>query len=160
MFQLAGFATCGLLLGLRDRSARLASENRSIGRLAVGAVVVILFIVTDFRVLAPDFSVRLGALGALLVVTAVLIAGGGAETRRQALLMAALRLCSLALLGAATACVSGDVDMAQIVRFCAIAMSGVLTIGLMVDALRAHFDSQVPWILNSVAASPARTRDN
>jgi hypothetical protein len=29
----------------------------------------------------------------------------------------------------------------------------------MVDALRAHFDSQVPGILNSVAASPARTRD-
>jgi hypothetical protein len=84
MFQLAGFATCGLLLGLRDRSALLASENRSIGRLAVGALVAIPFIVTDFRVLAPDFPVRLGALRALLVVTAVLIAGGAAETRRQA----------------------------------------------------------------------------
>jgi hypothetical protein len=121
-FQLVGFATCGLLQGLRDRSALLALENRSIGRLAVGAVVVIPFSVTDFRVLAPDFPVRLGALGALLVVTAVLIAGGGAETRRQALLMAALRFCSSALLGAAAACVSGDVDMAQTVRFCAIAM--------------------------------------
>jgi hypothetical protein len=159
MFQLAGFATCGLLLGLRDRSTLLPSENRSIGRLAVGALVVIPFIVTDFKVLTPDFPVRLGALGALLVVTAVLIAGGGAETRRQALLMAALRLCSSALLGAAAACVSRDVDMAQIVRFCAIATSGVLTIGLMVDALRAHFDSQVPGVLNSVAASPARTRE-
>jgi hypothetical protein len=159
MFQLAGFATCGLLLGLRDRSTLLASENRGIGRLAVGALVVIPFIVTDFKVLAPDFPVRLGALGALLVVTAVLIAGGGTETRRQALLMAALRLCSSALLGAAAACVSRDVDMAQIVRFCAIAISGVLTIGLMVDALRAHFDSQVPGVLNSVAASPARTRE-
>jgi hypothetical protein len=30
--------------------------------------------------------------------------------------MAALRLCSSALLGAAAACVSGDVDMAQTVR--------------------------------------------
>ena len=44
-------------------------------------------------------------------------------------------------------------------RFCAIAIAGVLTIGLMVDALRAHFESQVPGVLNSVAASPARTRD-
>jgi hypothetical protein len=159
LFQLAGFATCGLLLAMRDRTTLMASENRSIGRLAVGALIVIPFIATDFQVLAPDIPVRLGALGALLVVTAILIAGGGAETRRQALLMTALRLSSSALLGAAAAFVSPDVDGAQIMRFGAIAISGVLTIGLMVDALRAYFESQVPGVLNSVAASPARTRD-
>jgi hypothetical protein len=159
LFQLAGFATCGLLLATRDRATLMASENRSIGRLAVGLVAVIPFILTDFQVLAPDIPVRLGALGALLLITAVLIAGGGAETRRQALLMTALRLGSSALLGAAAACVSPDVDAAQITRFCAIAISGVLTIGLMVDALRAHFEAQVPGVLSSVAASPARTRD-
>jgi hypothetical protein len=159
LFQLAGFATCGWLLATRDRTALMASENRSIGRLAVGALIVIPFIATDFQVLAPDIPVRLGALGALLVVTAILIAGGGAETRRQALLMTALRLSSSALLGAAAAFVSPDVDGAQIIRFGAIAISGVLTIGLMVDALRAYFESQVPGVLDSVAASPARTRD-
>jgi hypothetical protein len=158
LFQLAGFATCRLLLATRDHTTLMASENRSIGRLAVGALIVIPFIATDFQALAPDIPVRLGALGALLVVTAILIAGGGAETRRQALLMTALRLSSSALLGAAAAFVSPDVD-AQIMRFCAIAISGVLTIGLMVDALRAYFESQVPGVLNSVAASPARTRD-
>ena len=159
LFQLAGFATCGLLLATRDRTTLMASENRSIGRLAVGALIVIPFIATDFQVLAPDIPVRLGALGALLVVTAILIAGGGAETRRQALLMTALRLSSSALLGAAAAFVSPDVDGAQIMRFGAIAISGVLTIGLMVDALRAYFESQVPGVLDSVAASRARTRD-
>jgi len=159
LFQLAGLASCGWLLAFRDRSTLTASENRSIGRLAVGAVIVIPFVLTDFQVLAPDIPVRLGALGALLVVTAVLIADGGTETRRQAVLMTALRLSSSALLGAAAACVSPDVDAAQIMRFAAIAMSGVLTIGLMVDALRAHFESRVPGVLNSVAASPARTRD-
>jgi hypothetical protein len=158
-FQLAGFATCGLLLAARDRATLTASENRSIGRVAVGAVIVIPFIATDFQVLAPDIPVRLGALGALLVVMAILSAAGGAETRRQALLMTALRLCSSALLGAAAAYVSPDVDAAQVMRFSAITVSGVLTIGLMVDALRAHFESQVPGVLNSVAASPARTRD-
>jgi hypothetical protein len=158
LFQLAGFATCRLLLATRDHTTLMASENRSIGRLAVGALIVIPFIATDFQARAPDIPVRLGALGALLVVTAILIAGGGAETRRQALLMTALRLSSSALLGAAAAFVSPDVD-AQIMRFCAIAISGVLTIGLMVDALRAYFESQVPGVLNSVAASPARTRD-
>jgi hypothetical protein len=159
LFQLAGFAACAWLLASRDRGTLLASENRSIGRLAVGAVLVIPFVITDFRILTPDIPVRLGALGALLVVTAVLIATGSNETRRQGILMTALRLCSAALLGAAAACVSSEVDLAQIMRFCAIAISGVLTIGLMTDTLRAYFEQQVPGVLNSVAASPATTRD-
>ncbi|NOJ48607.1 hypothetical protein [Bradyrhizobium archetypum] len=159
LFQLGGFAVCAWLLARRDRATLMASENRSIARLALGAVLVIPFIVTDFRVLLPDIPVRLGALGALLVVTAILIAEGGAETQRQALLMAALRLSSSALLGIAAAFVAPDVDAAQVMRFCAIAIAGVLTIGLMVDALRAHFEAQEPGVLNSVAASPANTRD-
>jgi hypothetical protein len=159
LFQLAGFAICAWLLASRDRGTLLASENRSIGRLAAGALLVIPFVITDFRILAPDIPVRLGALGALLVVTAVLIATGNTETRRQSILMTALRLASAALLGAAAACVSGELDLAQIMRFCAIAIAGVLTIGLMTDTLRAYFEQQVPGVLNSVAASPAATRD-
>lgn len=92
LFQLAGFAICTWLLATRDRTTLMGSENRSIGRLAVGALVVIPFIVSDFQVLTPDIPVRLGALGALLVVTAVVIAGGGAQTRRQGFLLTALRL--------------------------------------------------------------------
>jgi hypothetical protein len=158
LFQLTGFVICAWLLATRDPATLMASENRSIGRLAVGAILVIPFILTDFRVLMPDIPVRLGALGALLVVTAILIAERGAETQRQALLLMALRLASSALLGMAAAFVA-PADAAQVVRFCAIAIAGVLTIGLMVDALRAHFESQVPGILNSVAASPAQSRD-
>jgi hypothetical protein len=159
LFQLGGFAICAWLLATRDRATLMAFENRIVSRLAVGAILVIPFIVTDFRVLIPDIPVRLGALGALLVVTAILIAERGAETQRQALMMTALRLSSSALLGIAAAFVAPDADAAQVMRFCAIAIAGVLTIGLMVDALRAHFESQVPGVLNSVAASPARTRD-
>jgi hypothetical protein len=99
---------------------------------------------TDFRTLVPDFPVRLGALGALLVIATVLIAGGGAETRRQGLCLTALRLASSALLGAAAAWMSPDADTAQVVRFCAVAVAGVLAIGLMVDTLRALFESRAP----------------
>jgi hypothetical protein len=41
LFQLAGLVSCGWLLAARDRSTLTASENRSIGRLAVGAIIVI-----------------------------------------------------------------------------------------------------------------------
>ncbi|QPF85846.1 hypothetical protein IC762_05955 [Bradyrhizobium genosp. L] len=159
LFQLLGFATCALLLAARDRTALMASENRSIARMAVGALVVIPFILTDFRTLFPDIPVRLGALGALLTVTVMLIAGGGAETRRHGLALMALRLISSGLLGLAAAFMAADVDTAQIVRFVAVAIAGVLTIGLMTDALRALFESQEPGVLNSIAASPAQTRE-
>lgn len=159
LFQLAGFAICAFLVATRDRASLLASENRSIGRLAIGALLLIPFVLTDFRALAPDMPVRLGALGALLVVTAVVIAGGNTETRRQGILLTTLRLSASGLLGIAVAFVSSDVDAAQIVRFCAIAIAGVLTIGLMTDTLRAFFEAQEPGVLNSVAASPAATRD-
>jgi hypothetical protein len=159
LFQLAGFATCTWLLAVRDRTALMASENRGIARLAVGTLVVIPFVLTDFRTLLPEIPVRLGALGALLTVTVMLIAGGGAETRRHGLTLMALRLISSALLGIAAAHIAPDTDAAQVIRFCAVAIAGVLTIGLMTDALRALFESQEPGVLNSVAASPARTRD-
>ena len=158
-FQLAGIATCAWLLAMRDRTGLMASENRSISRLAVGALVVIPFILTDFRTFFPDIPVRLGALGALLTVTVMLIAGGGAETRRHGLSLMALRLISSALLGIAAAFIAPDVDGAQVIRFGAVAVAGVLTIGLMTDALRALFEAQEPGVLNSVAASPARTRN-
>jgi hypothetical protein len=152
LFQLAGFAACALLLATRDRSQLLASENRSIGRVAIGALLVMPFIITDFQALTPGMPVRLGALGALLVVTAVLIAGGSGETRRQAVAMALLRLCSGALLGVAAAFLAPDVDAAQMIRFAAVAVAGVLTIGLMTDTLRAHFELQAPGVLNSLAS--------
>ena len=159
LFQLAGFVTCALLLALRDRSQLYPSENRSIGRLAVGALFVIPFIVTDFQALAPGMPVRLGALGALLVVTAVLIAGSSGETQRQGIALAVLRVASAALLGAAAAFIADDLDAAQIMRFSAVAVAGVLTIGLVTDTMRAWFEAQAPGMLNSIATSSARTRE-
>jgi hypothetical protein len=159
LFQLAGLVTCALLLALRDRSQLHPSENRSIGRLAVGALLVIPFIVTDFQALAPSMPVRLGAIGALLVVTAVLIAGSSGETQRQGIALAVLRVCSAALLGAAAAFIADDLDAAQIMRFAAVAIAGVLTIGLMTDTMRAWFEAQAPGMLNSIATSSAATRE-
>jgi hypothetical protein len=158
-FQLAGFATCAWLLARRDCSTLNASENLGIGRLAIGALVIMPFIVTDFQLLVPDMPVRLGALGALLVVTALVIAGADAATQRHEIWLSALRLISAALLGAAAACIAPDVDAVQLTRFCAVAIAGVLTIGLMTDTLRAFFEAKEPGVLNAIAASPAQGRD-
>ena len=158
-FQLAGFAVCAVLLIGRGRADLLAWENRAIDRVAFGAVLVIPFIITDFRVLAPDMPVRLGALGALLAVTAILIAGANDETQRQGVLLTVLRIVGAALLGAAAAALSADVDAAQLMRHCAVAVAGVLAIGLMGDALRAVLEARQPGVFDSIGASAATTSD-
>ncbi len=159
LFQLGGFAACAVLLATRDRGSLMASENRGIERMTIGAIIVLPFIVTDFTALMPDMPVKLGALGALLVVTAVLIAGSSAEARWHGVLLTILRLGSAVLLGLAAAFVAPDADAAQIARFCAVAVAGVLTIGLMTDTLRAYLESRTPGMLSSVAVSSATTRD-
>ncbi len=158
-FQLAGFATCAWLLLRRDRAGLLAWENRAIDRVAFGALIVIPFIVTDFRVLAPDMPVRLGALGALLAVTAMLIVGSSAEAQRQGVWLTSLRMTGAAVLGGAAAALSPEVDAAQLMRFCAVAVAGVLTIGLLGDALRAVLEARQPGVLDSIGAAAAATRD-
>jgi hypothetical protein len=147
------------LLTTRDRQSLMAPENRSVERMTVAAIIVLPFIVTDFQALMPLMPVKLGALGALFVVTAVLIAGSSSEARWHGILLTVLRLSSSALLGLAAAFISSDVDAAQIARFCAVAISGVLTIGLMTDTLRAYLESRAPGVLSSIAISPAATRD-
>lgn len=158
LFQLGGFAACAFLLATRDRASLMASENRGIDRMTIGAIIVLPFIITDFAALMPDMPVRLGALGALLVVTAVLIAGSSAEARWHGVLLTILRLGSSVLLGLAAAFVAPDADAVQIVRFCAVAVAGVLTIGLMTDTLRAYLESRTPGMLSSVAVSSATDR--
>ena len=72
LFQLAGFLRLRLAAGdARSRARCWHPRTAASARLAIGAVIVIPFIATDFQALAPDIPVRLGALGALLVVTAV-----------------------------------------------------------------------------------------
>lgn len=159
LFQVGSFAACAWLLATRDRQSLLASENRSIDRVTVGAIVVLPFIVTDFQALMPNMPVRLGALGALLMVTAVLIAGSSDEARWHGVLLSGLRLLGAALLGLAAAFVAPDVDAAQVARFSAVAVSGVLALALVTDTLRAYLESRAPGVLSTVAISPATTRD-
>jgi hypothetical protein len=158
-FQLAGIAYCAFLLVTRDRASLSSAENQSINRVAIGALVALPFLLTDFRTLFPDIPVRLGGLGALLLITAVLIAGSEGETPRQNLQLNALRIVSAAILGAAATWMSPAADVAQLIRFSVVAVSGMLAIGLMVDALRSQFAARAPGILSSIAKSGATTRD-
>jgi hypothetical protein len=155
-FQLATFAACAAMIFLRQRDSLAAVENFGVVRLAVGGLIVVPFLLSDYRDLFPFVPVKLGALGSLLVVTMMLFEGE--EARQRSFLLLGVRIFGALVLGGATAFIEKDVSSADIVRFAAIAVSGGLVIGLVVDLTRSALISLAPGLLASIAVSPAAGR--
>lgn len=158
-FQFLTVAFCGLLLFRRDPASLTAAENTGVWRLGLCAFLILPFALSDFRGLMPDMPVRLGGVGALLLVQVVLVTGGAAPTRRQGFYLLGLRSVAALLLGVAAAHVTPGADLAHGVRLCAVTLAGVLAIGLAVDALSSSFDAAAPGVLGSLARSRAETRE-
>lgn len=158
-FQVLTIAFCGILLFRRDQAALTASENAGVWRLGLCAFLILPFALSDFRELLPGVPVRLGGVGALLLVSILLVAGGAAPARRQRATMLSLRVAAALLLGLAAALVTPEVGFAHVARLCAVSLAGVLAIALAVDALSSSFDAEAPGVLDSLARSKAGTRE-
>lgn len=158
-FQVMILITCGMALISRDRCSLTPQENLMIGRLSSAAFFILPFLLTDFQSLFPDLPVHFGPIGTLLLLTLVLKETAGEARRWQGSALMAVRLGGAACLGMAAAFMSPPPDGAQILRYVAIAIAGVLTIGMMVDALRRLFQSRTPGVLASIAASTTRLRE-
>jgi len=158
-FQFLTVAFCGVLLFRRDPASLTEAENTSVWRLGLCSFLILPFALSDFRELMPDMPVRLGGVGALLLVSIVLVTGGAAPTRRQGFYLLGVRVAAALLLGAAAAHVTPGADLAHGVRLCAVTLAGVLAIALAVDALSSLFDATAPGVLGSLAHSRAETRE-
>lgn len=158
LFQLATFAVCGLLLLTRDRGSLSEAENRGVVRLGIAALAVLPFILTDFRAFFPSVPVRAGALGALLVVTFALVADTANDGRRGHVFILGLRIVAGLLLGLALAAIAPSAGPADLIRFPAVALAGILFIGLFVDAARAVIGAGAPGLLDRIANTPTGTR--
>ncbi len=158
-FQFLTVAFCGVLLFRRDPASLTEAENTSVWRLGLCAFLILPFALSDFRGLMPDMPVRLGGVGALLLVSIVLVTGGAAPTRRQGFYLLGVRVAAALLLGAAAAHVTPGADLAHGVRLCAVTLAGVLAIALAIDALSSLFDATAPGVLGSLAHSRAETRE-
>lgn len=157
-FQLATFAACAAMIFLRERDLLATVENFGVVRLAVGGLIVVPFLLSDYRELFPFVPVKLGALGSLVVVTTMLFEGEGEEARRRSFLLLAVRILGALALGGATAFIEKDLSSVDIFRFAAIAVSGVLAISLVVDLTRSVLISRAAGLLASMAVSPVTGR--
>jgi hypothetical protein len=136
---LGGYIAIAVLLWKRDTESLTTAENVTIRRVTLAVLLLSPLIVTDFRFIWPDIPVRLGALGALIV----LHVGLGFGTFRYSLVgrvsivaVYAAVASSFAFAYVATGHVDGGAD--QVARAAATAVAGLLFAGLFSEALGAR----------------------
>src|SRR5262249_26380792 len=71
-----GFVAIAILLWTRDRGSLTVAENQAVQRLVLVMILLSPLLITDFRAIWPDVPVRLGAVGALIVLFAGFGPGG------------------------------------------------------------------------------------
>ncbi|PBC06283.1 hypothetical protein [Mesorhizobium sp. WSM3860] len=67
LFQFSGFSAIGWLVVSRDRASLSAAENRTVERMALSLLLIIPFLVTDYRPGLFDVPVRLGGIAILFL---------------------------------------------------------------------------------------------
>jgi hypothetical protein len=149
--QVFAFLACAWLILSRDQASLTAAENDALNRLALAAIIIVPFLLTDFRSLMPDVPVRLGGVAALLAGFLMLHSAGGAESARQTAALLFARVGGGAILGLVLAAMAGETDSLAYLRFAVVTMAGVFAIAMAVEALRQGFDRTSPGVLGALA---------
>ncbi|TGS65813.1 hypothetical protein EN844_16555 [Mesorhizobium sp. M3A.F.Ca.ET.201.01.1.1] len=67
LFQFGGFLAIGWLVVMRDRASLSSAENRTVERMALSLLLIIPFMITDYRPGLVDMPVRLGGIAILFL---------------------------------------------------------------------------------------------
>jgi hypothetical protein len=150
-----GYAAIAVLLWRRDVDSVTGAENTTIRRVLFALVFLAPLIVTDFRSIWPDVPVRLGALGALIL----LYVGLGVGNFHATLHGRVLNIVMFALIAALFAVgyvATGHADggFAQITRAAAVGVAGLLFAGLFSEAQGARLERGRAQVLLVDANSP------
>lgn len=139
----AGLAAASQLLLTRDQASLTASENGTAKRIALTTAIMTCLAVTDFRSILPDIPLRLGALGALVLLYASLSPDGLSSPGRMRSLT--LSLWSVIALALATGFVAVEAtpDLGSLIRVFGVALSAMILASLVSEYLAvAHRRNQ------------------
>lgn len=158
-FQVTAFVAFGILLLTTPAGSLSVAETRNVRWLCLAAFFVVPFVLTDFRTFLPEFPVRVGALGTLIVVLVALLGNqAGGRTSAHVMIFLIRVIGALGTAGLVALTVPG-LNINDFVRLAAVSLSCILLIGLVVDVARAVIISGEPGLLQSVATSTATNRD-
>lgn len=147
---LGGYAAIAGLLWRREAASLTSAENTSIRRLLLALLFLAPLIVTDFRSIWPDVPVRLGALGALMLLYIGLGVGSFHASLRGRILNIVMFAAIAALFAGgyvATGHADGGTD--QLLRAAAVGVAGLLFAGIFSESQGARLErgrASVPLI--------------
>lgn len=150
-----GYAAIAIMLLTRDRSSLTQAENAIIRRVLQAMLVLAPLIVSDFRSIWPDVPVRLGAIGALLLLYLGFGSGNlqASASARIATVLGFAAIAGLFALGYQAA--NGGGDVAQVLRAGAVGFSGLLCAAIFSEARGARGERNRPLDPLLSARSPA-----
>ncbi len=139
-----GFGAIAFMLWTRDPSRLTQAENASIRRVLQAMLVLAPLIVSDFRSIWPDVPVRLGAIGALLLLYLGFGSGNlqASASVRIATVLGFAAIAALFALGYQAA--NGGDDIAQLLRAGAVGFSGLLCAAIFSEARGARGERNRP----------------
>lgn len=139
-----GFAAIAFLLWTRDASTLTPAENASVRRVLQAMLVLAPLIVSDFRSIWPDVPVRLGAVGALLLLYLGFGAGNlqASARARMATVLGFAAVAALFAFGYLAA--NGLGDVGALLRAGAVGFSGLLAAAIFSEARGARAERNRP----------------
>ena len=123
---LIGFGAVAGFLALRDTKTLTAAEDATIRRLVPAFVFLAPLVVTDFRSIWPDIPVRLGAVGALLVLYVGFGSGNVKSSTRMRLASVGVFLAIAAIFAFGQVAIRASSGAADVIRACAVGFSGLM----------------------------------
>lgn len=139
-----GWALVGGLLWRRDRNSLTSSENRSIDRVVAAMLLLTPLIATDFRSLWPEIPVRLGALGALLLMFLGFGSAGHVRRSRDRALGLAIVLAVAGIFAIGYRISGADAGWDSSVRAGAVGAAGLIFAALVAEVLGARSERLKP----------------
>jgi hypothetical protein len=152
---LAGFAAVAVFLLFRDGSSLTVAEDAMIRRVLIALMLLAPLIATDFRSIWPGMPVRLGAVGALLVLYIGLGSSNAHSSVAIRLASIAVYLAIAAIFALGLAASSASYDASQVLRIWAVGFSGLTFAALFSEAqgVRAERNRAIAPLIDASTAA-------
>jgi hypothetical protein len=154
-----GFSAVGLFLLFRNRGSLTPAENTTIRRLLIAFLFLAPMTVTDFRSIWPEIPVRLGAVGALIVLYVGLGSGNVQSSIAARLWDLGIFLAIAAVIAAGYVATGAFLATAHHIQISAVGFCGMIAAALFAEARGARAESNRMVAPLIEATSPAAFLD-
>lgn len=149
-FQFAGFLAAGWMVLARDRASLSPRENWLTDRIALSLLLILPFLVTDFRFDGSQMPVRLAGIAILFVCWLAVGMGRSSLGHRETIKAFAVLVASSMVAGAGIGMIAG-LGFTFTVQAAALVLSAALVAAIFIDAMNLGAEERRDSLLTHIA---------